>query len=138
VATPRCFAKEDAFSGLESHQLTKETYMKLFVIIAVAAVAGLAGPALAANEPAGHGQHAAMPDPSRAEMVEGLVKKIDKNAGKVTLSDGPMPNGMPAMTMVFRVKEAAWVDQMKEGGKIRFQADQVNGAVTVVRFEPVK
>jgi len=45
---------------------------------------------------------------------------------------------MPAMTMVFRVKEAGWLEQMKAGDKIRFMADNVNGAVTVVHFEPVK
>ncbi len=39
------------------------------------------------------------------------------------------------MTMVFRVKDAAWLDQMKVGDKIRFMADRVNGVITVVHFE---
>jgi Cu/Ag efflux protein CusF len=72
-----------------------------------------------------------------AAMVDGLVKNVDKAAGKVTLSHAPLTNlGMPAMTMVFRVKNASWLDQMKEGRKIRFVADIVNGTYTVVRFEP--
>ena len=42
------------------------------------------------------------------------------------------------MTMVFRVKDTAWLEQMKTGDKIRFLADNVNGAITVVKFEPTK
>ena len=45
---------------------------------------------------------------------------------------------MPAMTMVFRVKDAAWLDQMQAGGKIRFVADSINGALTIVELEPAK
>ncbi len=77
---------------------------------------------------------------SDTQMVDGLVKKVDKSAGKVTLSHGPLPNlGMNMnMTMVFRVKDIAWLDQMKEGDKIRFAADKVNGAFTVVGYEPAK
>jgi len=72
-------------------------------------------------------------------MAAGQVKKIDKAAGKVTLSHGPLVNlNMPAMTMVFRVKETAWLDQMKAGDRIRFMADNINGAVTIIHFEPAK
>jgi len=63
------------------------------------------------------------------------VKKVDKSAGKLTLSHGPLPNGMPAMTMVFRVKDPVWLDQVKAGDKVRFMADQINGAMTVVHLE---
>ena len=35
-------------------------------------------------------------------MVDGVVKKIDKAGGKVTVAHGPLTNlNMPAMTMVF-------------------------------------
>lgn len=72
-------------------------------------------------------------------LSDGEVRKIDKSAGKLTLKHGPLENlGMSAMTMVFRVKEPVWLDQMKEGDKIRFVAEKVNGALTVVRYEPVK
>lgn len=81
-------------------------------------------------------QVAQAPATADAQMVDGLVKKVDKSAGKLTLSHGPLPAlGMPAMTMVFRVKDAAWLDQMKQGDKIRFMADKVNGLYTVVHFE---
>ena len=94
-------------------------------------------PGIAAEDHAGHGtMHGAMhvAAPATAAMTDGLVKKVDKPGGKVTISHGPLPNGMPAMTMVFRVKDATWLDQMKDGEKIRFLADNVNGAMTVVQF----
>jgi len=107
-------------------------------LVALSALFPLA--ALAADPHAGHGGHAAMPaaDVSTAPS-DGVVKKIDKAAGKVTVSHGPLVNlGMPAMTMAFRVKDAAWLDQMQVGGQIRFVADSINGALTIVRFETAK
>ena len=72
-------------------------------------------------------------------MTTGEVKKVDKSAGKVTIKHGPIDNlGMPAMTMVFRVKDPAMLDQMKAGDQIRFVAEKVNGAYTVTQMEPAK
>ena len=72
-------------------------------------------------------------------MTEGLVKKIDRNVGKITISHGPIGNlGMPKMTMIFRVKDPAMFDRLKEGDRIRFLADKVNGAFTVMEFEPAE
>ena len=72
-------------------------------------------------------------------MVDGTIKKIDRSTGKVTLAHGALVNlGMPAMTMAFRVNDIAWLDQMKEGNKIRFVAGNINGVITVVRFESGK
>ena len=112
--------------------------MKSALITAV--LVAIAAPAFAGEDHAGHGSHAGMHGKAAAEapMIEGLVKKVDKAAGKLTVSHGPLPNGMPAMTMVFRLKEAAWFDQMKEGDKIRFKPEQANGTMTIVRLEPVK
>jgi len=86
-----------------------------------------------------HDDHGAMANHAEADFVDGVVKKVDKAAGKVTLSHGPLTNlNMPAMTMVFRVKEAAWLDQMQVGAKIRFVADSINGALTIVQLEAAK
>lgn len=113
--------------------------MKTIIAAALVAFAAtLPASAMAANDHGGHGAmpaHASASTP--AKMVDGQVKKIDKAAGKVTLAHGPLVNlgmDMP-MTMVFRVKDAAWLNQLKEGDKIRFQADNVNGAITVVHLE---
>ena len=76
---------------------------------------------------------------STAPMSTGVVKKVDKSSGKVTIKHGPLDNlGMPAMTMVFRVKDPAMLDQMKAGDKINFIAEKINGAITVMRTEPAK
>jgi len=72
-------------------------------------------------------------------MTSGVVKKVDKGAGKVTIRHGPIVNlGMPQMTMIFRVKDPDMLDRLKEGDEIRFVADKVDGAYTVIQFEPVK
>jgi Cu/Ag efflux protein CusF len=81
---------------------------------------------------AGAADHAAMP-------AEGVVKKVDKAEGKLTLKHGPLENlDMPGMTMVFRVQDASWLDQVKPGDTIRFRADRVNGAFTVTALEVLK
>lgn len=111
----------------------------LFTSTLIALVTLGAAPVQAAGDHAGHGMAMQATASTEMQMVDGVVKKVDKSAGKVTLSHGPLTNlSMPAMTMVFRVKDASWLDQMKAGDKIRFMADNVNGAVTVVHFEPAK
>jgi len=106
-----------------------------FIVLATVLGTVFSIPAIAAND---HADHTAMHGEKSgvsAQMTDGLVKKVDKSASKLTLSHGPLPNGMPAMTMVFRVKDPAWLDQVKAGDKIRFMADQINGAMTVVHLE---
>jgi len=69
-------------------------------------------------------------------MSSGEMKKVDKSAGKVTIKHGPLQNiGMDAMTMVFRVKDPAMLDQVKAGDKISFVAEEPNGQLTVTRLE---
>ncbi len=110
--------------------------MKAIAAIALAIAAGFSMPALAASDQGGHAGHGVMSETSNANatLTDGLVKKVDRSAGKVTVSHGPLPNGMPAMTMVYKVKDMAWLGQMKDGGKIRFAADQINGMMTIVRL----
>ncbi|WP_409482698.1 copper-binding protein [Noviherbaspirillum sp. ST 5-3] len=74
-----------------------------------------------------------------AAMTEGEIKKVDKDAGKITIKHGPIENlGMPNMTMVFRAKDPAMLDQVKPGDKVKFIADKVNGALTVTKLEVAK
>ena len=74
-----------------------------------------------------------------AAMTAGEVKKVDKEAGKVTIKHGPIKNlDMPGMTMIFRVKDAVILNQIKEGDKINFAVDKVNGAITLIQVEQVK
>ena len=74
-----------------------------------------------------------------APLTEGEVRKVDKEAKKITLRHGPIENlDMPAMSMVFQVKDPAMLDQVKAGDKVKFQAEKVNGQFTVTRIEPAK
>ena len=71
-------------------------------------------------------------------LTDGEVKKVDKDTGKLTIKHGPITNlGMPAMTMVFLVKDAVMLDQVKNGDAIRFSADTVRGTLMVMRLERV-
>ena len=69
--------------------------------------------------------------------VEGEVRKIDTDAKKITLKHGDIPNlEMTGMTMVFRVKDPDLLAKLKPGDKVRFTADKVDGALTVLSIEP--
>ena len=73
------------------------------------------------------------------KLAEGEVRKVDKDAKKITIRHGPIQSlDMPAMTMVFQVSEAALLDQVKAGDKVRFAAEKSGGAYTVTRIEPAK
>jgi Cu/Ag efflux protein CusF len=72
-------------------------------------------------------------------MTDGEVRKVDPAAKKITIKHGELKNlDMPAMTMVFQVKDPTMLDKVKAGDKVRFRADKINGAFTVVEIEAVK
>jgi Cu/Ag efflux protein CusF len=76
---------------------------------------------------------------AEAPMSEGTIRKVDPAAGKLTIAHGPLANlNMPAMTMAFRLGNAAMLDQLKVGDRIRFVAEQVDGALTISSLEPVR
>ena len=67
---------------------------------------------------------------------EGEVRRVDSTVGKLTLRHGPLESlEMPAMTMVFRVKDQSWLAQLKVGDKVRFVAERVDGKLTVTALE---
>ena len=71
-----------------------------------------------------------------AALSDGEVRKVDKDAKKITIKHGPLAKlDMPPMTMVFQVKDPAMLDQVKAGDKIKFEAEKVGGAFTVTRIE---
>lgn len=75
----------------------------------------------------------------QVELSEGEVRKIDKEAKKITIRHGPIKNlDMPAMTMVFQVKDPAMLDQVKTGDKVRFSAEKAGGAYSVTTIQPAK
>ncbi len=72
-------------------------------------------------------------------MTEAEVRKVDRDAGKLTLKHGPIPNlEMPPMTMVFRVKEAGMLDVVKAGDKVSFLAERIDGQYVVTKILPAR
>ena len=75
------------------------------------------------------------------DAAEAEVRKIDKDAKKITLKHGPIKNlDMPGMTMVFQVRDAALLDKLSlltPGDKIIFTAEQLQGAYVVTGAEKV-
>jgi Cu/Ag efflux protein CusF len=96
-------------------------------------VAPLAPVSAAEGHHAHSADHGAMHD--AAQPSEGTVRKIDAAAGKVTIKHGPLDNlGMPPMTMAFSA-DAALLEGVKVGDKVRFVAAQVDGVFSVTSLE---
>lgn len=113
---------------------------RVFHTLVVAIPIGIAAPlaAQAANHNTGHGAEAKVAQAS-ASLADGEVRKVDVETKKITIRHGPIQNlDMPAMTMVFQVKDPALLGQLKSGDKIRFSADKVGGVYTVTHIEPTK
>lgn len=94
---------------------------------------------LAQSEHAAHHQLTNNDATKPVTTTLGVIRKVDKASGTVTIAHGPLVNlGMPKMTMSFLVKDRAWLDTMKEGSSIRFVAQDLNGELTVVAYEQAK
>ena len=101
---------------------------------AVAVVCLALAPALPSRADDAH--HIPKTAQSAASTTAGMVKKVDKSAGKITIQHEAIDNlAMPKMTMVFRVTDAAFLDRVKPGDKIRFAAEKINGAYTVTQID---
>jgi Cu(I)/Ag(I) efflux system protein CusF len=76
---------------------------------------------------------------ANAQSISGTVKKIDEAQGKLTIDHGPIKNlDMDSMTMVFRAADPAMLKSLKAGDKIKFDADRVNGQITVTKLQKSK
>lgn len=73
------------------------------------------------------------------ELTEAEVRKVDKDNRKITLKHGAIPSlDMPPMTMVFGVRDAALLDKVQAGDKVRFKAVNEAGKFTVTEMQPLK
>ena len=74
-----------------------------------------------------------------ADMTDAEVRKIDIEAGKLTLKHADIKSlDMPAMTMVFVVKDKAMLGTLKTGDKVKFKAINDAGKFTVTEIQPAK
>ncbi|WP_269498716.1 copper-binding protein [Castellaniella sp. S9] len=70
------------------------------------------------------------------DLAEGTVRKVDRQTGMVTLEHGELKNvGMPPMTMAYKTKDAATLQQAKEGGKVKFRLENINGAYVITTLK---
>jgi len=80
------------------------------------------------------GQAAAKP-----EMIDAEIKKIDKDARKITLKHGPIKHlDMPAMTMVFQLKDGVMPADLKVGDKVKVAVEQTKSGYLVSTIEAAK
>lgn len=74
---------------------------------------------------------------SASTLSDGEIRKIDRDAGKLTLRHGELKNlNMPPMTMVFMVKDKTLLNELKVGDKIRFHVIMEAGQMVITRIEP--
>lgn len=76
---------------------------------------------------------------AQTAKVAGEVTKIDEPQAKITLKHGPIKNlDMDGMTMAFAVGDPAVLKKLKVGDKVLFEADRVNGRITVTKIDKAK
>lgn len=119
-----------------------------FALAALAPLGALAqAPAEPGSTPADHASHpghtaaqaaqAGQASTPAAPLTDGEVRKIDKDAGKLTLKHGEIKHlDMPGMTMVFTVKDKALLDTVKVGDKVRFMVISEDGKLVVTQIQP--
>ena len=77
--------------------------------------------------------------PVSAVMTDGEVRKVDKATKKITLKHEEIKSlDMPPMTMVFRVKDPDMLNKVKPGDKVKFAAENVDGAIVITAIEAAK
>ena len=75
--------------------------------------------------------------PAPRDMTDGEVRKVDIEAGKLTLKHADIKSlDMPAMTMVFVVKDKAMLNTLKAGDRVRFKVINDAGKFTVTEIQP--
>lgn len=78
----------------------------------------------------------AMPD---ASMTDGEVRKVDKEAGKLTIKHGAIKHmDMPGMTMVFTVRDKTALNTVKVGDKIFFKVMREDGKMIVTDIQAAR
>ena len=116
---------------------------RLTGILVLALATGTAVAGQATDPTAQHAHdHATVPRPRRrryvAPQTEGEIRKVDVAAQKLTVKHGRIENlGMSPMTMVFRVKDPAFLTQVKPGDQVKMTVERIEGALTIVALQRV-
>ena len=73
-------------------------------------------------------------------LIDGQVVKVDTSASNITIKHGPISklDMDQGMTMVFHAQDADLLKGVKAGDKIKFDAESVNGQLTVTKVQKSK
>lgn len=137
TATRCCWSSRTAAAkfSIPTHEETMNA-IKKFLALSVLAV-GFALPGVGFTQSTV--DHSKMSMPQTAAMTDGEVRKIDKDAGKITLKHGEIKHlDMPAMTMVFTAEDKTLLDGVKVGDKVKFMAVNENGKMVVTGIQAAK
>ncbi len=109
---------------------------KIIATIATFAFASILFVGVVATAATGNDSSIKTAAPQTADMTPGQVRKIDKQAGKITLKHERIADlNMPPMTMVFRVKEKSMLNALQVGDTILFKAVDSNGVLTITEIK---
>ena len=78
----------------------------------------------------------AKPAPASGTLADGEVRKVDKDAKKITIKHGPLQGiNMPGMTMSFLVKDKAMLANLQPLQKVNFELtyDGTNYMITKIQ-----
>jgi len=78
----------------------------------------------------------ALPAAAQADLTDGEIRKVDTDAKKLTIKHGEIKHlDMPPMTMVFQVKDASLLDNLKPGDRVRFAVEKTAGGLVVTAIQ---
>lgn len=120
---------------------TSRTALAVRLALAAALIPAWTFAQATAHDHAAHGAQSAETTPAAAsqDLSEGEVTRWDARTNKVTLRHGELRNlGMPPMTMVFQLRVAVPEPALKAGDKVRFRAEQDQGAFVVTQLEVLR
>ena len=116
------------------------TFIAIATLIGASAISFAAlAQSTAAPAPAPLGEMKMDKPDAAGDMTEGEVRKVDKDTKKITIKHGEIKNlDMPGMTMLFQVKDAAMLDMVKAGDKVRFKAEKAATGIVVTEMQVAK
>ncbi|CAM4237203.1 Copper-binding protein [Comamonas aquatilis] len=129
---------------MKDSSMNKTIHTAKTALLALGASFALALPALAQDHSdhsahAHHGAAAATPAAggAQAALTAGEITRIDARTGKLTIRHEDIKNlDMPAMTMVFALKNAQKTAAFKPGDKVLFAAEDEGGTLTITHIQP--
>jgi Cu/Ag efflux protein CusF len=114
------------------------------VLLMLALIGALLAPparaqASAAPEPAPAPAPAPTATAADDGYIDGVVRRIDAAAGKLTLKHGEIRSlDMPPMTMVFVARDPKQLAAVKVGDAVRFKVEMAGGQMVVTDLQPAR